>query len=151
MEKMPGKGGWTFVVIADLNLKRDRAFGWSMVKGHIDGYELKGYNLMPMANGNMFLPVKAEIRKKIKKEAGDTVHIALYKDNDPLEIPEEFLLCLEDDLGAKTFFLDLREGEQKHYLNWVYSAKRDETRIKRIAEAINKLSRGRKFYDREEF
>ncbi len=41
-----------------------------------------------MGDGKMFLPVKAEIRKKIKKEAGDWVHVLLYTDNEPLEVPQ---------------------------------------------------------------
>jgi hypothetical protein len=41
------------------------------VRGTIDDFEIRKYHLMPMGNGKFFLPVKAEIRKKIKKEAGD--------------------------------------------------------------------------------
>lgn len=33
--------------------------------------------------------MKQEIRKKIKKEAGDWVAVELYLDESPLEIPEE--------------------------------------------------------------
>lgn len=40
-----------------------------------------------MGNGKLFLPVKAEIRKKIKKAEGDKVHVILYPDNEPLEVP----------------------------------------------------------------
>ena len=56
-----------------------------------------------MGNGQMFLPVRVEIRKKIKKEAGDWVHIILYPDNEPLVTPEEMWLCLEDEPKAMKF------------------------------------------------
>jgi hypothetical protein len=58
------------------------------VKGSIDSVELKNYRLIPMGNGTLFLPVKAEIRKKINKKEGDFIHVILFEDNDPLEIPE---------------------------------------------------------------
>jgi hypothetical protein len=35
------------------------------VSGTIDGFEIKRYKLMPMKNGSMFFPVRAEIRKTI--------------------------------------------------------------------------------------
>ncbi|MFN8338774.1 MAG: hypothetical protein U0T36_07115 [Saprospiraceae bacterium] len=42
------------------------------------------------------MPIKAAIRKKIKKEAGDYVYVTLYIDDSELVIPEEFYLCLLD-------------------------------------------------------
>ena len=149
MQKYPGKGGWTFVEIPKPKelLNKKIPFGWVKVKGHIDTFELQGYRLMPMANGNLFLPIKSEIRKKIKKQAGDFVQIVLEPDNDPLEIPEEFLLCLMDDVIAHNTFLACTESQQKLFLDWIYSAKKDETRIDRIAKSLNKLAQGKKFMD----
>jgi hypothetical protein len=36
-----------------------------------------------MKDGRMFFPIKSEIRKIIKKEAGDTVKVVLYRYVDP--------------------------------------------------------------------
>ncbi len=69
-------------------------FGWVRVRGTIDGYEIKNYNLQSMGNENLFLPLKSEIRKKIIKDVGDSVYITLYEDNNPTEIPEELMICL---------------------------------------------------------
>ena len=132
------------------NLKDSKApFGWKKVKGTIDGYEIRKYHLMPMGDGKVMLPVKAEIRKQIKKNEGDLVHIILYPDNEPLEVPEEMLLCLEDEPAAFKFFKSLSESEQKFYIQWIYSAKKEETKIDRLAKSINKLAKGMKLYDRE--
>jgi len=102
---------------------------------------------MPMGNGKLFLPVKAEIRKKIKKEEGDKVHIILYPDNEPLEVPEEMLLCLQDEPSALKFFNSLSESEHKYYIQWIYSAKKEETKVERLAKTIDRLTRGLKMYD----
>jgi hypothetical protein len=148
LEKFPGKGGWTFARIPDISRDKKTSFGWRKVKGTIDGYEIKKYNLMPMGGGKLFLPVKAEIRKKIKKHEGDTVLIILYSDNDPLEVPEEMALCLQDEPEALIFFNSLSESEQKFYIQYIYSAKREETKIDRLAKTINKLLKGLKMYEK---
>lgn len=87
LERIPGKGGWTYARIPEIRQDKSRPFGWVKVRGTIDGFEIRKCHLMPMEKGQLFLPVRAEIRKKIHKNAGDTVHIVLYPDNDPLEIP----------------------------------------------------------------
>lgn len=149
LEKYPGKGGWTYAQIPGIPKNEKARFGFVRVKGTIDGYEINKYNLMPMSNGNMFLPVKAEIRKKIGKQEGDWVHIILYTDNDPLIIPEELLLCLEDEPTALKFFNSLTQSQQKYYTDWIYSAKKEEIKIERLATTVNRLLNGLKMYDME--
>ena len=97
--KIGGKGGWTFVEIPEIPMPKT-SFGMLKVKGKIDDYEFSNLNMMPIGNGNIGLPIKSAIRKKIKKEAPDTVHITLYEDKTPLIIPEELLLCMEYEEGA---------------------------------------------------
>ena len=99
---------------------------------------------MPLGNGKLFLPVKKEIRKKIGKEAGDWVQVILFLDDSPLEIPIELLECLADDEIAYTNFFKLTEGKQKEIIDNIYSSKTDETKIRRIAAAINQLSKIKK-------
>ncbi len=147
IQKIPGKGGWSFVEILEVSPDKKTRFGMVRVKGTIDSYELNQYNLMPMGNGNLFLPVKAEIRKKIKKEAGDLVHVKLYLDPSPVEIPQELIDCLSEYPAALKFYEQLSPNEKKYYLNWVYSAKHDETKANRIVKMIDKLLLGKKLYE----
>ena len=149
LEKFPGKGGWTYATIPEIAPDRKSHFNWVKVKGWIDNYELKCYNLAPMGDGRMFLPVKAEIRKKIGKQAGDTVHVTLYADDSALEIPENLLLCLEEEPVALKNFNSWTESERKWYIEWIASAKREETQIDRIAKTINRSLLGLRFHDKE--
>ena len=112
------------------------------VKGRIDSFELKQYRLMPMGDGTLFLPVRAEIRKKIGKKAGDFVHVELSLDNDPVEIPEELALCLMEDPAAKRVFLKLPDDAQQNYIKWIYSTKTEAGRVERIAKVLNELVAG---------
>ncbi len=150
LEKFPGKGGWTYAIIPEIPQNKKAPFGWVKVKGSIDSYELKQYKLMPMGNGKLFLPVKAEIRKKIGKQAGDTVKVILFADESPLEIPEEIILCFENEpKKAYETFLGLTDGEQKAYLDWIYSAKKEDTKAERIVQMMDRLVKGQRFYKQE--
>lgn len=147
LEKYPGKGGWTYAAIPEIIQDKKAPFGWVKVKGRIDGYELKNYKLMPMGNNQLFLPVKAAIRKVIKKEAGDLVEVVLYADTAPTETPEEIVICLKETPDAYKLYFDLTDGERKTYLDWIYSSKKDETKVKRIVQMIDNLLNGQKVYD----
>jgi Domain of unknown function (DUF1905)/Bacteriocin-protection, YdeI or OmpD-Associated len=139
LEKYPGKGGWTFALIPEIPQDKKSHFGWVKVSGTIDGYEIKRINLMPSGKGQLFLSVKAEIRKAIRKQAGDSVHIILYPDLEPLDIAKEWLECLAEESKAYDFFKSLKESEQKFYLDRIYSAKTDETKVNRMGECMDKL------------
>ncbi len=147
VKKMQGKGGWTYTEIPEIPQDKKSPFGWVQVRGTIDSYEINQYKLMPMGNGHLFLPLKAEIRKQIRKKEGDWVHITLYADDSPVEIPDEFLLCLLDTPNAHRFFQTLTDSAKKHYIDWIYAAKRLETRIHRIAKAAEKMERGLKLHE----
>lgn len=148
LEKFPGKGGWTYAAIPEVLQDKHAPFGWVKVKGQIDDFEIKNYKLMPMGNGKLFLAVKAEIRKKIGKEEGDWINVVLFADNAPTEIPEELLLCLRDDPPAYKTFLSYTDGQQKEFIDWIYSAKTDQTKVERIAETLRKLANKNKLRDK---
>ena len=101
---------------------------------------------MPMGNGELFLPVKAAIRKAIGKKEGDWVNIILYPDDSPTEIPEELLICLTDEPAVHKIFLSYTSGEQKAFIDWIYAAKREETKVKRIAAMLKKVAIGERYH-----
>jgi hypothetical protein len=152
VEKRIAKSGfkmseWTYVVIADFPAERKSRAGTARVKGFIDTYELLQYNLLPLKDGGMMLPLKAAVRKKIGKGVGDTVHVILYADDSPLVIPDDVLACLLDSPKAYHFFLSLSESNQKYYINWIEDANKVETQAERILQAVERLENGLKFYD----
>lgn len=140
LQKFPGKGGWTYAEIPDTTVTNKSSFGWVRVKGSVDEVEIKDYNLAPMKGGKLFLPFKSELRKKIKKEAGDYVRVKLYEDKSLIEVPSELMDCLKIEERAYQQFEKLPPSHKKEYLRWIYSAKKDETRAERINKMIDKLS-----------
>ena len=148
LEKFSGKSGWTYAEIPDIKIG-NRAFGMLKVRGSIDGFEIANSHLMPLGNGNLMISVKTEIRKKIKKEAGDWVHIILYSNDEPLVTPEDFLLCLHDEPEALQFYQVLSENEQQDYVKWIFSAKTEQTKVDRIAKTLDRLAKKQKFNEKE--
>ncbi len=142
LEKFSGKGGWTFARVPEIKQDKSNPFGWVKVKGLIDGHVINQYKLMPVGNGQLLLPVKASIRKIIGKQAGDYISVTLYPDNDPISIPNELLDCLKDEPVAYQKFIHLSDGKQKEYIDWIYAARKESTRIERMATAIANISMG---------
>jgi hypothetical protein len=145
LEKAAGKGGWTYVLIPGIRSTKGFSFNKTRLKGTIDKVEVKHCRLMPTGEEKLFLPVNATIRKQLRKKAGDWVNIVLFIEDAPVEIPADFLLCLEDDQPAYSFFLSCTDGQKQGFINHINAAKTDNTRISRIAKALNKLAKGEKY------
>jgi hypothetical protein len=144
LQKFPGKGGWTYTVIEEVKMDKRSKFGWVQVSGFVDDFELKNYKLMPLGNGQLFLPVRTEIRKKIGKNQGDIVHVVLYLDDSTAVFPDEIIDCIKDEPEAYKTFLTFTAKEQHAYINWVLEATKDEIKVERIVLMIKKLLRAEK-------
>lgn len=77
LQKSPHTGGWTYAIWPESN-KFFGTNGAVKVRGKVDGMPFQS-SFMAMGDGVQMLPVKADIRKGIRKEAGDSVTIELIE------------------------------------------------------------------------
>lgn len=111
------------------------------VKGKLDDHLIKSVALMPMSGGGFIMPINAAMRKGIKKRKGATLKVQLEEDTDKLQPPAELLECLADEPKAMAFFESLTYGHKNYFTKWIGSAKTEPTKTKRIAQAVDALSK----------
>ncbi len=128
-------------------------FGWiDSTKKTIDKERFKQYfsKRKPKSNWSKVNKdkIKNLIDQKLMKEAGYK-SIEIAKENDSwaildiverLEIPEDLEQELRIQKGAMQYFESLNKSSKKVLLYWVVSAKRDNTRNKRISEIVENAS-----------
>jgi len=125
----------------------EEAFGKKRVKvkATIAGQPYRG-SLVRMGTEDHILIVIKDIREKAGVTFGDEIEVEVEEDTEPrvVVIPDDVQEALSENLMVAEFFNKLAYSHRKEYMFWVESAKRAETRQKRIVKMIELLNQGKK-------
>jgi hypothetical protein len=113
------------------------------VQATINGYTWAGR--VSRMGGEFLLGLSREVRTGAGVEAGDEVTVTVALDEAPREVdvPAALAQALEGDAIAKATFDALAFTHRKEFARWIAEAKKDETRERRVAQALQMLREGR--------
>jgi hypothetical protein len=109
----------------------------------VNGYTWPG--AVARMGGENLLGLTKAVRAAAGVEAGDTVdvEIALDRGERVVDVPQALTVALDADPAARAAFDGLAPSHRKEFARWVAEAKREETRERRVAEALEMIRAGR--------
>jgi hypothetical protein len=121
-----GEGAKRFPVVATVN-----GHSWRSTVVHM--------------RGEFLLGLSKATRAQAQAQAGDTVDVELRLDTEErqVEVPEALARALDADPAVRRSFDALAYTHRKEYARWVAEAKREQTRERRVAEAVEMVRAGR--------
>lgn len=116
------------------------------VKGWIDSRHFLMVKLIKLQDGSFLFPVPTDIRRKMKKKAGDGVNLRMSKDRLYYGMPNDFLLLFFKEPDEITrFYFFLSELDKHRYHEWIETARTIDERTHRIAKVVDALHNKKTF------
>jgi hypothetical protein len=108
----------------------------------INGYTWRG--AVARMGGENLLGLNKAIRAAAGVEAGDEVQVEIALDiaERTVDVPPALTAALDGDPAARTAFDGLAYSHRKEFARWVAEAKREETRDRRVQQALEMLGEG---------
>jgi hypothetical protein len=137
-----GDRGGAYVLFPYDTEKEFATRGKVAVKAVLGGVPYTG-SLIKYGQVEHMLPVLKAVRAQSGKQAGDEIDVVIWKDEEPrtLEVPASFEKVMKKE-GVLQFFEKLSYSHRKEYCRSIAEAKKEETRLRRVEEAVAMLSRG---------
>jgi hypothetical protein len=138
------KEEWRFLRLPQEASKRLPTRAMCSVEGTFGGKEF-WTTLLPDGEGGHWMKVERELQGKAKVKAGDTVEVEIApmaKEPEP-EVPSDLKKALAAaPPTAMETWNSITPMARRDWCFWVTSAKKQETRDKRVSVAIDKMSKG---------
>ncbi len=113
------------------------------VLARVNGYEWR--TTITRMRGEFLVGFNRAVRESAGVAAGDTVTLELELDTAPREvdIPRALADALASDPGAQAAFDGLAFTHRKEFARWIEEAKREDTRQRRVFQAVEMLRAGK--------
>ena len=129
--------------------RRHVSFGYWKHALVMEGAERDGMGSYGKLAALRDLPPKATMRADLKKAMRLNEEGVKPERRKPAlkaapEVPDEFAAALKKHKAAKTAFEGFAPSHRREYVEWIVDARREETRAKRIAQAVEWLGEGKR-------
>jgi hypothetical protein len=110
------------------------------VKATVNGHPFR--STIAVYGGTYYLGLNREVRNAAGVEVGDVLTIDLERDEDErtVDVPDDLVAAL--DPATRSTFDRLSFTHRREYVRWIEEAKREETRARRVAKAVEMLREG---------
>lgn len=141
----PKNAAWSFLLLpADASAKLPTR-GMASVDGIFEGHPFKA-TLEPDGQGSHWLKVPRAQREAAGAGVGDTVSLEITPASEEPEarVPADLRKALAAAPEARTQWTGLTPVARRDWIHWITSAKKVETRARRVANACDMLASGKR-------
>ena len=137
-------GSWTFLILPKNASAKLATRGMTTVKGTINRYPFRA-TLEPDGEQSHWLKVSRKMRECAGANVGDVVTLEIMSAGEELEsrVPADLRKALAAAPKARALWSDITPIARRDWIQWITSAKRAETRARRI-ECLRMLAAGKR-------
>jgi hypothetical protein len=138
-------GSWTFLVLPGKASAALPTRSMTTVEGTINGYPFRA-TLEPDGQKSHWLKVNNKMRVAAGAEVGDVVLLEIIpveREPEP-QVPADLRKALAAAPKADALWADLTTVARRDWIHWITSAKRPETRARRLENTCQMLTAGKR-------
>jgi hypothetical protein len=141
----PKGASWAFLVLPKDASAKLPSRGMTSVEGTINGHPFKS-TLSPDGERSHWLKLTGKLREAAGAEVGDVVALEIASTGTEPEpkVPADFRKALAAAPQARALWSEITPIARKDWIHWITSAKRAETRARRIDCACDMLAGGKR-------
>ena len=136
---------WTFFTLPKDASAQLPSRGRTTVEGNLNGFPFRA-TLEPDGQKGHWLKVNRKLREAAGAEVGDvvTLEMAPLAEEPEPTVPADLRRALAADPKARALWGDITPIARKDWIHWIVSAKRAETRARRVDHACAMLAAGKR-------
>ena len=136
---------WSFLTLPKNASAKLPSRGMTTVEGTINGFVFRA-TLEPDGQKSHWLRLERQLREAAGANVGSvvTLEIAPVDEEPEPEVPTEMRTALAAAPKAWTLWSDITPTARRDWIHWIVSAKRPETRARRIDNACTMLAAGKR-------
>jgi hypothetical protein len=137
---------WNFLILPKQACAKLPSRGQATVEGTFNGVAFQA-TLEPDGQGGHWLKVDRKLRESASTEVGDvvTLEISPVAEEPEPRVPADLRKALAAaHPKARTLWSEITPVARRDWIQWIESAKREETRVKRIASGCDMLAKGKR-------